>query len=112
MDLMALIASVAGALLSLLFAYVPGAKGWFEGLKGGQKRLVMLGCLVVTALALVGLACGGLAADFGLKVTCDRPGIVAVIEAFVMAVMGNQATFLISPKGGTAKVEPVYEDLV
>lgn len=99
MELMTLIATVAGALLSLLFAYVPGLKEKFGALEDDQKRLVMLGLLVITALALVGVTCGGFAEDLGLVLTCDRSGFVAVLKAFAAATIANQTAFLISPKG-------------
>ena len=41
------LASVSGALLSLIFAYVPGLKGWFDGLAGEMKRGIMAALLVV-----------------------------------------------------------------
>lgn len=110
MDLMTLMASVAGVVLSLVFAYVPGASNWFDGLEGNGKRLVMLALLLTIALMLAGLACFGFAKDVSLELTCDRPGIVELVKAFIAATIGNQSAFLISPKK-KAKAIPVYEDL-
>lgn len=35
------LAAVAGVVLSLAFSYVPGLSGWFDGLRGEYKRLIM-----------------------------------------------------------------------
>lgn len=108
---MDVIAAIAGAVLSLVFSYVPGAKGWYEGLDGTYKRLVMLGLLALAVLVELGLACSGLGADFGLQVSCDRAGFVALARAFFAALMANQATYLISPALKQVSTEPVYEDV-
>lgn len=92
------ISALAGIVLSLIFAYAPGAKQWFGKLDGTGKRLVMLGLCLLVVLAQFGLACGGLGKDFGLSVTCDRAGIVSLVWAFVSAVIANQATFLVAPR--------------
>ena len=57
-----LLSILAGSLLALLFAYLPGLSGWYERLGsnpsgGTRKRLVMLACLALTAGASFGLAC-------------------------------------------------------
>lgn len=92
------LAMLAGFLLSLVFSYVPRARSWFDGLAGEFKRLVMLALLLLVAIVCVALACAGLAADFQLAVTCDRPGIVQVVWAFFLAAAANQTTFMLSPK--------------
>lgn len=107
---MDIISAIAGALLSLVFSYVPGAKSWFDSLDGAHKRLVMLGMLALAAVLVMGLACSGLAGDFGVQATCDRSGIVALIRVFIAAAIANQTTFLLSPQV-VAPAEPVYEDL-
>lgn len=92
------LALYAGSILSLLFSYVPGLSTWFDGLKSEVKRLVMLGLLLVVAVGVVALACAGYASDLGLSITCDRPGIAAVAQAFILALIANQATYQITPK--------------
>ena len=62
-----LLSTIAGAILSLLFSYVPGLSGWYQklgengdGVDGGTaRRLFMLGLLVLTAAGAYGLACSG-----------------------------------------------------
>lgn len=104
--------AIAGVLLSLLFAYVPGASEWFEGLgydadgnydNGTRKRLVMLAFLVVVAGAGFGMACAGFAADFKLSLTCDRAGATGLVWALVEAIMFNQGTYTLT-KNNAAKV--------
>jgi hypothetical protein len=88
---------VVGLLLSLLFSYVPGFKGRFEALATETKRLVMAGLLVLVAVGSYGVACWNIL-DVG--VSCDQPGIVGLVTAFIAALVANQATYLISPKVG------------
>lgn len=85
---------VAGILLSLIFSYVPGAADWFATLDANRKRLVMLGLLAATSIGIVGLACAGLSNT----IVCDRPGILAIAQAFVLAAIANQTTYELSPK--------------
>lgn len=94
---------LAGAGLSLLFAYVPGFASWFQKLgednpddNGTKKRLVMLAILFMTVLVVIGFSCAGILSG----VTCDKAGIIQVIWCFILAVIANQSTFLISPKTG------------
>lgn len=93
-----MLASYAAVLLSLVFSYIPSADGWWGQLSGTGKRLIMLGLLAVIAIATVVIACAGFAADLGLDVVCDRAGFVAVLRAFLAAVIANQAVYSISPK--------------
>ena len=107
-----LMIAIAGVLLSLLFSYIPGASEWYEKLgydaagnydDGVQKRLVMLGFLVLVAAAGFGMACAGFAADFKLGLTCDRVGATGLVWALVEAIMFNQGTHTLTKKNA-AKV--------
>ncbi len=102
-----LIAAIAGVLLSLIFSYVPGAKRWFARLDGQRKRLVMLGLLALVSLGSMGLACSGGGRDFGLALTCDRPGVVQIVTAFMSAVVANQTTYTISPRAAVMAADEV-----
>ena len=93
-----LLAMIAAALLSLAFSYIPSADGQWAALSVAGKRLIMLALLVLVALASIGLTCSGFGADFGLKVTCDRAGIVGVVQALLFAIMANQAIYKITPQ--------------
>ena len=86
------LASYAGVLLSLLFAYAPGLSAWYDQLDGIYKRLVMAGALLVVSLAVLGLSCSAIF----VFVTCDQAGIVVLARLFVLALIANQATYLIA----------------
>lgn len=90
--------SVTGVVLSLLFSYVPGLAGWYNQLDGQRKRLVMLFMLAVVALGMYALTCVGLGEQYGISLTCDQAGAATLLEMFVLAMIGNQAAYLISPK--------------
>ena len=87
---------ILGAVLSLVLSYVPGFANWFNPLEDTKKRLIMLGALVVITGAIFGLSCAG----WSNSVTCDKPGAIGLITAFLFALMANQSTFAISPKIG------------
>ena len=103
------LAGLAGMLLSILFAYVPGLSGWYARLGEDQaeesggvyRRLVMLTALLVTALGSYGLACSGSGAEVGLALTCDRSGLAGLLRALVLALAANQATYLLAVRGKT-----------
>lgn len=101
------LSALAGFVLSLFFSYTPGLKDKFDGLDTVTKRLVVAASLLVVALLAFGAACGGVAADFGLAVTCDKPGVIALFVNFVAALAANQATFVI-----TKINKPTVEEVV
>jgi hypothetical protein len=78
----------AGVIISLVFSYVPGASGWFDGLGSLQKRLVMLTALFVAAAGAFGMACAG-----RLDLACDGNGAWQLLELWLMAAVANQATY-------------------
>jgi len=90
------LAMLAGAVLSLAFSYVPGLSAWFGNLEGTYKRLVMAGLLLLVAVGVAGLACAGFGPDFNLGITCDRAGLVGLFQAFMLALVANQATYSIT----------------
>jgi hypothetical protein len=89
-----LLSAVAGIALSLIFSYVPGVKGLFKSLAGDWKRVVMLVMLAVVAGGIYGLNCGGILDT----VSCDQSGAIAMVEAFVLALIANQSAYSITPK--------------
>lgn len=98
------ISSGAAILLTLLFAYFPYLNTWYESLdntpRGGTwKRLIVLGSLLVISGGAYGLSCAGwLDQLFGVQVACTQAGALGLVRAFVLALIANQATFLIAPK--------------
>lgn len=95
------LAAAGGLLLSLIFSYVPKFNTWYGLKEDATKRLIMLGALVLVSGAAFGLACSGLAADFGLPITCDKTGAIALIRSFVVAAIANQTTYTLSPNSGS-----------
>ncbi len=90
---------IAGMALSLGFRYIPGLNVWYEGLSAEKKRLVMLGLLAAAALAVFALTCSGFTQDgIVIPLTCDRSGAIGLLKTFLLAVISNQAVFLISPR--------------
>ncbi len=89
----------AGILLSVLFSYCPGLSTWYNGQDGTRKRLVMLGSLAAVALGALGLSCLGVQQAWQTPLpACSLFGLQAAGEAFVLALVANQAAYLISPK--------------
>ena len=97
--------AASGVLLSLGFSYIPGLQRRFDTLDGVHKRLVMLGLLVLASMGVFALAClqWGNVEDplqvLGIQgVTCTQAGALGLMRVFVLAVIANQTTFLISPR--------------
>ncbi len=96
--------AIAGSILSLAFSYIPGLRAWYDGLvpangseqeiEAGKakKRLVMAGLLLLVSGGAFALSC----ADIVGATTCDKPGAIGLVSAFLSALMANQATFSIS----------------
>jgi undecaprenyl pyrophosphate phosphatase UppP len=97
---------ILGAVLSLLFSYVPGLASWFNPLDDTKKRLIMLVLLAVITGAVFGLSCAGIIS----AVTCDKPGAIGLITAFLFALMANQGTNALSPKIGLKT--PIAKDVI
>jgi len=86
--------AIAGAVLSLLFSYVPRLSEWYDALAPTMKRLLMAALLIVVAAAIFGLSCWGVLA----RVECTQAGALGLVKVLIAALVANQATYLISPK--------------
>lgn len=89
---------IAGTMLSLVFSYLPGMRELFDNLEPTEKRLVMLGFLVITAITVQSLACLGWGVEWGISLTCDRAGLAGLLEQLVIAIIANQSVYAISPR--------------
>jgi hypothetical protein len=99
------LSALAGIVLSLLFSYVPQLQAWYSAKDSKTQSLIMLGMLVLVAVGVYGISC--LAWWPGLTaITCDKQGIKDLIEAFVAALIANQATYTISPTPANHKISP------
>lgn len=87
-----LLVGIAGVLLSLAFAYIPGLKDKYAQLSSQHKALVMLALVVGAALIVYAASC----ADAPWSpVECGEKGIWTLIELVLAALVGNQATYLV-----------------
>jgi hypothetical protein len=89
-ELSTLLAAIAGLLLSIVAEYVPA----YQQLEDRYKRLVMGLALVLVSASMYGLSCAGwlvLLLDVDL-VSCDQAGVVALVKAFLAALITNQTT--------------------
>lgn len=98
------LAVLAGAVLSLLFSYIPGLNVWFGGLESTYKRLIMLGLLAAVAGVVYGMACAGWGESFGIALTCDQAGLVELLKAFGLAAIANQTAYGLSPEPAAVQV--------
>lgn len=95
------LAGIAGIVLSLVFAYVPGVRPWFDGLDGTFRRLINLGALLLVAAGTYALSCAGW---FDVQVTCDQAGIEGLAHAFVAAAIANQTAYLMTTASSQKRV--------
>lgn len=89
-----LLSAIAGIALSLAFSYIPGLSGWFDAKEPTTKRLIMAMVLLACVIAIFVLSCYGVLT----VASCDQPGAIGLVSAFIAALVANQATYLISPK--------------
>ena len=92
------LALISGAVLSLLFSYIPGLNVKFAELGSEVKRLIMAVLLLIVAGSIYGLSCAGWGASFGIAVTCDQVGLMNLIQVFVLALIANQSAYAITPQ--------------
>jgi hypothetical protein len=97
--------ALLGAILSLLLSFTT-IKTWFDGLSGDAKRLAIIGLLAAISLASYLLACSPLAPELGLALTCDQAGAVAVLRAFLAALVANQAAYALTPRRALRRQAP------
>lgn len=87
---------LVGAVTSLLFSYVPSLKVWLD--KQANKGLIMLGFTVLIAAAYFGLVCSPFAADLSITLTCDKIGVISILQAIYVIAAGNQLTYLLTKR--------------
>ena len=91
-DLTPVILGVVGAVLSLLFSYVPAIKAWYAA--QSNQGLIMVGFVLLVSLAYFGLSCTSLAAGLGITVACTQAGAIQMIYGFIGCLAGNQLAYL------------------
>ena len=90
------LAGTAGILISVACSYVPGLADKYAALDGTQKRLVMLLALILAAALVYGLSCANVLA----VITCSQRDLAGLVRTVVLAVIANQAAYLITPARG------------
>lgn len=88
--------AIVGALLSVVFQYVPAVKRWYEGLE--NKGLVMLGLVVAVAGVYFALACSPFAASLDIPLECSQSGVFDLLKAVFLIASGNQLAYLFGKK--------------
>lgn len=100
LEISTLIATTGGAVLSLVLAYLPGVKGWWESLDSEQKRAALGVLYLCIAAGLFVPACFGGPA----VVACDTSSIWPVIGAFFAALVGSQGMYVFLPDETKARM--------
>lgn len=96
----AAIAAAAGAVLSLVLAFVPGLKARFAAIPQDDKPLIVLALCAAIAVVVLGLTCAGV--DTGSGASCPALNAAAVygVVANVIAAAGTAQiafTVLVNP---------------
>lgn|SRR5574341_1215394 len=89
------LSALAGLVGSLAFSYVPGLQSWYAKQATEKKRLIMALLLVGITVAAYGASCARWF-SLGLVVTCDQAGLEGLVRVFVLALVANQGTYLIT----------------
>jgi hypothetical protein len=89
---------VSGVVVSLTFSYIPGTRSWFEKFDPEIKRSIMLVLLTIIAGIVFGLSCAGWASEWSISLSCNRSGLLGLIEQLILAIIANQGTYAISPR--------------
>jgi hypothetical protein len=84
------LAGLAGAILSILFSYIPGLNTWYAKLSKQYQRLIML----ASAGVIYGLSC----ANILNYITCDKAGLIGLGKVLVAAIVVNQSIYQITVK--------------
>lgn len=93
-----LLSGIAGVILSLLFSYIPKLNTRFAAKTEEEKKLWMLGLLILVAAAAFGLSCTRYGAMIGIPIQCTDAGAIEMIKILAAAVIANQTTFSITPQ--------------
>ena len=94
------IATIAGVVITLALAYVPGLKEKWEALDGTRKRLVLGTLYAAVSIGLYVPSCFG-----GPQlVECSTDSIWSVVLAFLMALISSQSMYAVLPAQDKARM--------
>lgn len=82
-------AALAGTALSLILAFFPKVKDWFDKLEPDYKQLIQLGTLAVVVFGTYGLGFLGQTDAF----STDLQGLFDAVVAYVLAIVANAGTY-------------------
>src|SRR5512138_469292 len=86
--------AIAGVILSLVLAYVPKVKEWYDAKSAPEKAQIMAGLLIVAALGVFGLSCARLYSF----APCTVDGAKDLLSVLIAALVANQGAFLLLVK--------------
>lgn len=95
------LAMVGGVILSLLFSYIPKFNEWYAALATTKKSLIMAACILLISLAVYAATCLKIF-DFGIA--CGTNGVIELVRIFVLTLIANQGTYVLSPQTAAAKL--------
>lgn len=94
------IAAVAGVVITLALAYLPGVKAKWEALDGTRKRLALGILYAAVSIGLYVPSCLG-----GPQIVeCSTESIWSVVLAFLMALISSQGMYQILPSEDKARM--------
>lgn len=91
-NLVIVLLTLAGAILSLVFTYQPEVYAWYEAQE--KRGLIMLCFIVGLAAVYFGLACTPFAGQLHIVLSCSSDGVFEVLKAVYLIATGNQITHL------------------
>ena len=94
---------ISGAVVSLLFSYIPGLNTWFAAKAPDIKRLIMVGVLFLVSAAIFGISCAGYGAEIGITIDCSKDGLIGLLKIFILAVIANQGAYNLTVKTSEVK---------
>lgn len=77
---------ILSAVLSMLFAYVPGFKDWFDPLEPTKKRLIMAGLLLLVTIGAFVYGCADRLDGF----VCGQDTAWEFAKLYILSIMANQ----------------------
>ncbi len=91
-----MLSAIVGAVVSLVFRFVPGAKDWFDSLASEHKQLFMLGVTVAVSAVIAAYT------YFQEGVTGDS--FIGLLLTIYAALTSNQVTYQFIKPGNHANV--------
>jgi len=91
-----LIAAIIGALISVLFSYFPKLNTLFAALAENQKKLIMLGLMVLVSGVIY---LGDCVLNWWVTdLVCGQEGLWRLATILISSIVGNQGVFSLTPQ--------------